>query len=466
MASTYFEYLTLPNPVLNASQCKGGVSTRTVKNLGPHDVREWPDMTFANLIATFEHVLRQQMDAPKVENARDISPDRTILYEEDSMTVLAERWNESVVNHALKGTQDIIRRMQPGGPMIRGRLRFTKNAGQVKLKNEKPERNEHPVKPDWCVQEIQNRGKPINLVLGDTKPASKWKSEWINSEDEVLKHKGRKSLKQVTKYLYLGKTRYGFLLTDEELVPVRLSKSFRNLEAEKQLKKMEYQKAQMADWAEDFRSQGHGSFKTVSTITTVSSFGTQSDARSDDSYADSQRLLDVVLEYRCIPWSRNGRDDLTVNLALWWLSTLAAHSHAIKESGTYTSLGEKARGKSPAFEVLEPEGREYKVNPHNEASNSRKRTRDEFEAAEESTRRSNRKSSRWESAGNPSHSAQSSFTSSVATGAAATASRPDSRGRRTLRPRRSRQIVDDVEPLNLGNSSSQSMEAIHFSFSA
>ncbi|KAI1271674.1 hypothetical protein F5Y07DRAFT_413377 [Xylaria sp. FL0933] len=155
------------------------------------------------------------------------------------------------------------------------------------------------------------RGTVDNLIPGDCKPATKWKSEWLNGGSEPLKKKAHWVLRQATKYMCLGNKRYSFILSEEELVPMRLSIYTRDLEVEGR---------------RVFRSR-------------------------KGQLAASGRIRETgyILEWCSIPWSHEGADKLTVNLTFWWLSVLAIQSAALKEYGRYTPLGEKSRGHSPVF---------------------------------------------------------------------------------------------------------------------
>ena len=320
---------------------------------------------------TFGDVLQERMDPPKATNAREVSPERTKIFGEASVVAICEHWNEAVVKHALKGTQERICSKQPDGPLDAGKLRFTKNVGQVSVSKAKG-KNRH--KPDWCVyQEGQNNEKPINIVPGEIKPATKWKSKWIKSRNKQQKKKAMEPVQQLTKYMRLGQTRYGFLLTDEELVPVRLSKRWRDMEGAKRRTEQRHKLAMLADTAKWFDSEIGDS------NTAASSFSQVTDTRSEASYADSRRSVDVVFEYISIPWAAHGANDLTVNLALWWLPMLAVQGYSIKRFEEYTSLGDRARGNSPDFLSEEAESQTDKSTDFVQAGSLHKRRRDEIE---------------------------------------------------------------------------------------
>ncbi|KAK7978554.1 hypothetical protein PG988_006044 [Apiospora saccharicola] len=265
------------------------------------------------------------MDKPKILNAGEISPERLDLYEEESVKILAEQWNEKVVQHALRGTQELLHRKLPEGPFGDGQIYFRKNHGQGHITSQ----NGRPQKPDWCVYQKKDGWgtKPCpNLLPGDIKPAKKWKSEWITSSDSTMRRKADLVLNQITKYMYLGGKRYGFILSEEELVAVRLSMFTRDTEALQELAQ------------DDSAAAAHmiGSFQNL-------------DDKSDEDFADAQRRQGRYLEYCGIPWDASGEDSFTVNLTLWWLTVLAMQDASIKSVGDYTPLSSLIRGQSPPY---------------------------------------------------------------------------------------------------------------------
>lgn len=383
MAQTFLDYLTLPNPGVDASKCKEGKSTKSKRVYGPHKVREWEDVTLKNLNASFGDVLLQGMGSPRVRDANDVPSEKTVLFEEGSVTTLAAHWNEPVVDHALNGTCEILREGQTGGHLHgalgSGRVHFIENTGQGHLPDEKKRIH----KPDWCVYQGGQVGdeRVANLVPGDSKPAMKWKSEWIKSTNPRLKSKGKMGIQQVTKYMYLAKTRYSFLLTEEELVPVRLSKCFRDLEIVKERIEDAHRREQIIDTSGSFETGDEENDEITSDISR------DPDQESDRSYADATRTIDLVLEYCRIPWSNSGTNELTVNLTLWWLPLLAIQGSSIKGLGAYTSLGERMRGHSPEFVEQQAEGETNEEEEGKQPANTRKRRAEEMEGLEQDTRR-------------------------------------------------------------------------------
>ena len=342
MATKILDYLKLPNPKVDASQCKPGSTTKTPKRYRAHIFKEWEDLTWAHLGTTFQEILQAPIKKRKIKNRREVSPKRRTLKGEDALTALVERWNEPVVQSALDGTQERLDEIQSNGPGNTGRLQFTKNVGQCNIFDERNRRQ----RPDLCIYQEGRHdpsGKFVNLVPGEIKTARKWKSEWIDTHHKPSKKQARKSLTQVTKYLTCEGTRYGFILTDEELVPIRLSKALRDISGEqRQRNKTESDARNILDSVDNFEASDEERSASPESVE-----GTEAD--SQEAYDDSERLVDLVLEWKRIPWAAEDPDGLTINLVLFCLSLLALQSYSIKESGKYTSLGRRTRGQSLDF---------------------------------------------------------------------------------------------------------------------
>ncbi|KAI1110998.1 hypothetical protein F5Y14DRAFT_427135 [Nemania sp. NC0429] len=326
MEPNFLTYLTLANPDADSTGCKGGDSSKSSNRYKPDDVKPWKDLTLKNFEATYKDVLLHPLGDPERRDATEIPPRITHLLEEESVKRLAEFWNEKVVQHVLDGTQGILNQKLPGGCFAGGPLYFTRNCGEGHIRNEKGILQ----KPDWCLYQATENAEPRvykNLLPGDIKPAKRWKSEWINSPKPSLKRKADLVLAQITKYMALGNTRYGFILSEEELVAMRLSKFIRDTQTYEELAQNE--------------SAYTGQLQNSSL-----SF----DGDPEGCYADAARREGVLLEFRQVPWAANGARKFTINLALWWLSVLAVQEASIKATGTYTSLGTSIRGMSPIWD--------------------------------------------------------------------------------------------------------------------
>ena len=302
-----------------------------------------------NLEATFREVLQEPLIKPKIRHRREISPDDQTIVEEETLKSLVAHWNVRIVQSALDAAREKLSASEPDGPAGRGRIRITRNNGKGHI----PDQDHVKQKPDMHIYQEGWFGDEIpNIVAGEIKPASKWKSDWIHSDNASRRKDARDTFRQVVKYLVLAKTRYGFVLTDEELVAVRISKCVNDRTADSDRRKInKYMKKNVRDSALFglIESQSFGS----SSNPTEQSEGSPSEGYEET--ADSVRLVDRVLEYRSIPWAASGKDCLTVNLVLWWLPMLAVQGNLIQGYEEYTSLGEKTRGQTPVFQEPEAE---------------------------------------------------------------------------------------------------------------
>ncbi|KAI3325368.1 hypothetical protein HD806DRAFT_520986 [Xylariaceae sp. AK1471] len=336
MVSTFLDYLTLPNPTPNPKPCKEGTSTKISTVYGPHKVRPWTDFTWENLDASFGEVLRKQTDSPRIRDRDDVDSEQLTIYEEDSVTVLAQNWNMKVVQHALDGTRKTLMANHFKEYLAKGTLHLTKNTGQGHLPNEKGKLQ----KPDWCIyqkgQGNHDKAKFTYLVPGDSKPAKKWQSDWIECDDKPLRRKAGLVIQQLTKYMYLAQTRYGFIISEEELVPLRLSTFDRNSETiDRRIRDIHARQilgSTRGNFEEDDEDdEGYDRFEQ--------GIGLQSFQELAEFLTEANNKTGFLLEYCRIPWTEHGDGMLTINLTLWWLPMLAIQNSSIEETKAYSPLG-------------------------------------------------------------------------------------------------------------------------------
>lgn len=369
MATTFLEYLTQPNPQ-TIIHSKDGSSTRTAIKYGPDRCIIWEDITWDNLKATFGNVLKRPMQEPRVANATDVPPKKREIFREQSVTQLIVAWNEPVLRHVFEGTHDILCKTKHATSFRQGKLNLEANTGRGNVKNQKGKEQE----PDWCVYQEVPELEPFypNIVPGETKPSKKWKSEWVNSKKPAEKKMAYHAMSQITKYMWESRTRYGFIISEEELVLVRLSVFMRENVAGTGIENLNRSFENMDD-----EQEVAGSDDDADQI---------SNPPSHASFAESRRRTGLQVEYAGIPWTASGKDTLTMNLGLWWLPVLAVQGHVIKESGTYTSLRKRTRGKSPTFQLGQAEldvlDRVYGEIPH---AQKRKAEKDEDEIGTDSS---------------------------------------------------------------------------------
>lgn len=374
MPKTFFDYLTQPNPEPKVHKQGKGYSTATKANYGPDRYGIWEDFTLENLKANFEHVLKKPMRRPPVRSVKDIPPEKMDIFEEESITQLAVAWNEQVLRHVFEGTYNTMCEESSQEAFRQGRIYLERNTGRGHLRGA----NGRSQMPDWCAYQQKAGQGPFfpNIVPGESKPAGKWKSEWINSETESLRKKAHHVMVQMTKYMWEAKTRYGFILSEEELVPVRLSAFTKEQQVVRNNNEGTKNKGQLENTDHFFQDLDEDGDDVTDED------DQDSNTPSNASYAGSTRKTFLQMEYSRIPWTASGHEVLTVNLVLWWLPVLAVQENAIKKSGTYTPLKENRRGTSPVFELDQAE-RDMLDKVYGEQIHQRKRKVDENEDNED-----------------------------------------------------------------------------------
>ncbi|KAI0204823.1 hypothetical protein F4808DRAFT_474158 [Astrocystis sublimbata] len=277
--------------------------------------------------------------APRVRSADDLTAEDTLLFEEESITSVVEKWNIQVVQHALDGTQ----RFLLGEVYETGKMHLRRNGGQAHILQSIPSRKIH--KPDWCLYKKIQEGKSEfvkNLLPGDTKPANKLHSSGFkDTEYTELPAPLKSVICQLAKYMWLGETRYSYIITEEEIVALRFS------------------------W-----HKGHISTRGPADL--ESQYGGYLEPISGHQSNDNETRPNI--EFCAVPWSSHGDNTLTVNLVLWWLSILAIRDPPIKRIGTYAHLEACNRESSPppVADVTEKTSRRGRPRKVNLTSNKRR----------------------------------------------------------------------------------------------
>ncbi|KAI0894375.1 hypothetical protein F4806DRAFT_503681 [Annulohypoxylon nitens] len=365
MAKTFLEYLTLPNPSTNSEKCKEGKSQGSRTVYGPYEVQPWTDLTWENLDTSFGHVLRQKMPRPRVRNANDVDLEDTEIEQENSVTKLTGNWNEPVVRHALDRTRKMLEKLMTDyfkEYLDKGTLHVKTSTG----KGNKKDKFGNTQKPDWYVYQKDKEKKVAhaNLVPGESKPAKKWKLEWLESRNESEK-------------------KYGFLLSEEELVPVRLSTFNRESEAEE--KPLEdYQEPQITEKRTSFRKEFEGDREYQDSEHQEIILG--KDQCLAPPFSDPKNKVRTRLEYCRIPWAKKGVGALTINLALWWLPMLAIQDRSIKHVDDYIPLSVIVPARSSENNHQQTRENATGETQGDQEANSRKRKAENSERPERSSK--------------------------------------------------------------------------------
>ena len=284
---------------------------------------EWNDFEFDSLEAIYNGRLRKVLDK---ETSSFI--DRSAIpylpfceiHDENSLEALLIKWNQSVVSDALDVTQKHLGadEGQPKIYMVRG--------GQAsRIPN---------YRPDWAgVLRDRTRKRTNSVLAGDTKVSWKWSSRDIQVGDTNTVYLAKdwlQPIKQIYTYCSTLKVRYGYIMTEKELVVIRI-RPF----SPDHLRSPE-------------NTQDSGLSFPIPEERATAFTSKPSKTPKQDAVAES--FKEGTLEYKAIPWSSNASDNsLTINLALWWLHMMALESHEIRYS--YPPLAEDTGAQIKKFDL-------------------------------------------------------------------------------------------------------------------
>ena len=232
-----YQYLNLPNPQIQTSarySSKKGSNTDSRWRAEPEHIRRWEnfpfDRTQPSIAATIQEMLNVDQNPWHLSDYTSIDSFPSCrIFDEDSLEALLIRWTHAVVARALALAQPWPSSKWPY------RQIFMARGGQAILASLSS--GSEPAKkagtyPDWAGIQRHDRdridtGQYLNVLPGDSKLSQKWKSSMI----EHSRKKGdRAPIKQVYNYCIAGRCRYGYIITDEELVPIRVDATTKTLE--------------------------------------------------------------------------------------------------------------------------------------------------------------------------------------------------------------------------------------------
>lgn len=205
--------------------------------------------------------------------------------------------------------------------------------------------------PDWgCGRTSQHPLSRHNFCPGDVKSSSKWNSkslrnmDWDGYQNEPKLVNIARPLEQVQHYCkHLG-TRYGWILTDRELVVMRVTDS-PDGEPSSPRQFRSSARAALAGYAVHQRVVSNTS-NLSSAFSAMSVDHSAYSGRSGSSAGNNLGHIEIV----AVPMSASGAGDLTVNLTLFFLALLAREDCAISSSYLPLGPGVTSLGKSGAKE--------------------------------------------------------------------------------------------------------------------
>jgi hypothetical protein len=261
----------------------------------PTSINVWEDFNYESLKKTckgrFADLL--QLQVQPLDFSRHFE-DSTEFTAEHSLECFFHKWTRTIVSFALSAAQSQCKLFEkPYIRMIQGC--DAANEGIHDTKKSLKSLQEKRLLPDWAgVYSIafKDGERPANILPGDTKLSHKWKSRDIepgivHKNDDVPQWLW--PIMQVFTYCIKANSRYGYIITDKEIVVLRVRQA----------------------------------------------------ASTQESFDSGSLFEDYgAVEYACIDYdntqSIHSGGRLTLNMALWWLHLLAAKDRSIQQ--TYQPL--------------------------------------------------------------------------------------------------------------------------------
>ncbi|KAI9763374.1 MAG: hypothetical protein M1840_000566 [Geoglossum simile] len=323
MSNTLLDYLTMPNPLVDNTHSKTGSNTDDLSWLPIEGVRDWDEFKNETLLSCYGELLEQTTTGlgpvPVIESFPHCE-----IWDEDSLEALLVRWNLSVVSTGLSFAHRLC-----GSGWKEGGWNFQEifmaRGGLASLTNDRR------VRPDWAgiqqgrlgnaIVPTTERRPYLNLCPGDTKLSTKWKSLWSNTTVARLKEEFNRPMGQILNYCSKANSRYGYILTQEELVVVRVTMST------DPIKPLSTSRPRRAT-AQYQPSASHARNYSITSALSDMSLDAPGSSYTDGGNPTSNY---DVLEIRSIPWTNQHRK-MTVNLGLWWIHMMAKEDNSIQIS--------------------------------------------------------------------------------------------------------------------------------------
>lgn len=260
MDRTCYRLLSTAPPPTDTDAIKPGGNTKSTPlfDFSRDDWHPWDDFTYENLYPLYEDELQKRYGSED----RSASSVERVIASEKMLDFFLRDFVFHDVNRALND--------QLGSPcIVPGDLCATRTSI-----------------PDWAlIDRDQGTNKPMSFLPGETKLGKKWRANvgdepWL-TEDEWLK-----PIYQTTKYMIGSGTRYAYIITDIELVVLRLA-----------------------------NGTNAGSSRGPVTRGQVARGAVLGGAPAEDPRP--------TIQWKSIFWSTNGQGQLTVKLALWFLAMMA-----------------------------------------------------------------------------------------------------------------------------------------------
>jgi len=294
--STLLQQLSTDAPVIEARHPANFSKSNTQGTdwIVPSKIARWKDFNYQTLKKSFETILH--LEVQPLDFSQHFE-DITEFTAEYSLEGFFNKWTRTIVSFSLKSAQNGSKLFEKQSfvRMVQGCDAKTKGLddGLTVIQKQKNKKS----LPDWAgilSSPAEEGQRPYNIVPGDTKLSYKWKSKeivpGIIHEAESIP-RWLWPIMQVFTYCHKSGSRYGYIITDKELVVLRVR-----------------------------AAEGPQSFESGKAI------------------ADHGSVEFAVVDYKSTTLE-GSEPQLTINMALWWLHLLAAKERSIQQ--TYGPLDQE-----------------------------------------------------------------------------------------------------------------------------
>lgn len=358
-------YLTKPNPIVSSGKSWPGNNTASRRNtyLEPNAIMDWADFNHETLQAMYGETLKIKIRGQKLPDFGGHFPFHFIeIQDEDSLEALLIRWNNAVVSCALSVAQnDPHLRASSDLGDVSNEI-YMARGGHAHIPQTEKKKG---LRPDWAgiirslVQPTSNEHQSHKNVLpGDTKLSTKWSSTKWKSSQESQDVEFKKPLCQLLTYCERAQVRYGYILTQEELVAIRIS-------------------VRPGTKAPATQTSRPGLPRSCNVQTKMEMEFSTANVGSATAHR--------IVEFKSVPWENGGEageDQLSINLALWWLHMMAARERSI--ASEYDDLCKEYQ--ITHRDHMEPSGKVRKKtgDKKNRVGTTKKRQRNELSESDDS----------------------------------------------------------------------------------
>ncbi|KAM0249214.1 hypothetical protein ACHAQJ_009120 [Trichoderma viride] len=296
MPRTILSELSSQNPILNASRASPGGTTHHSDWPAAESWTLWEDFNATQCYQLFEEIMNAEWQDPTADV--DLTTFDLEIYDEDSFehSVLSRKLYPSV-NAALQRAMELLD-ISEGINLCRGGRTYYNPSGATGHR------------PDWALCSRLHMTDTLayyNLLPGDTKLSVKWSSDLF---PDYLAY-WENPVRQILHYCDMSRVRYGYIITDQELVVMRCTRE--------------------AIGTPEMTRSGRGQpippghYRQLSSDSDNSEEPVQS-SPPKSSYQQTESGGEFCpVEYQVIPWSNHGDGQLTVRLGLFYLSMMAGY---------------------------------------------------------------------------------------------------------------------------------------------